>query len=131
RLIAAVGEEALLSYSLYVAASAFVLMPLFRNIVMLGVVSFVVGLGMGCGQPITTMMIFAHSPGGRSGSTMGLRQTINNVMRMSGPAVFGLVASALGVLVVFWANAVLMSVGGWMARRAGAAKASERGNTRT
>ncbi len=117
RLIGMLGEGHLLGYSMFVAAIGFVLMPLFQNVGLLGAVSFLIGLGMGCGQPITTMLIFAQSAGGRSGSALGLRQTVNNVVRMSGPALFGVIAAGSSILAVFWINAVLMGAGGWLARR--------------
>ena len=92
------------------------LIPFFGNVLALSVLSFIFGLGMGCGQPITTMLIFSRSAEGRSGETLGLRQSVNNVLRVSGPAVFGLVASAFGLPPVFWLSALMMGVGGLLAR---------------
>ena len=116
RLTTVLGSETLLGYSLYVAALGFVVMPLCPNAGTLALASFVVGVGMGCGHPITTMLTFSRSPGGRSGSTLGLRQSITNVMRMGGPALFG-VAAVGGLPAVFWMNGLLMSAGGFVARR--------------
>jgi MFS family permease len=116
RLIARLGEERLLAYSFYLAGVGFLLVPFSGGAFTLGVISFVFGLGMGCGQPITTMLIFSHSAAGRSGETLGLRQMVNNLVRVSGPALFGFVASAFGLLPVFWINAVMMGGGGWLAR---------------
>src|SRR4029079_17385430 len=83
RLIARFGEEQLLSWSFYIASAGFCLIPLFQTGITLGIISFVFGLGMGCGQPITTILIFSRSAEGRTGETLGLRQTVNNVMRVS------------------------------------------------
>jgi MFS family permease len=80
---------------------------------------------MGCGQPITTLLIFGRSVEGRSGATFGLRQSVNNVMRVSAPVVFGSVASAFGLLPVFWINALMMAGGGWLTRPGVARKADE------
>lgn len=118
RLIRRLGEERVLAYSFYLAATGFLLVPLFESPGALAVASFVIGLGMGCGQPITTMLIFSQSAKGRSGETLGLRQTVNNAVRMTGPALFGLLASAFGLLPVFWINAAMMGAGGWLSRRA-------------
>ena len=49
-----------------VACVAFVAIPLTGNPWLLGAVSFVVGLGMGCGQPLTLMLIYDRAPAGRS-----------------------------------------------------------------
>jgi MFS family permease len=125
RLVASLGAETLLAYSFYLAGLGFFLVPMFQNIVLLGVVSFVFGLGMGCGQPITTLLIFGRSVEGRSGATFGLRQSVNNVMRVSAPVVFGSVASAFGLLPVFWINALMMAGGGWLIRPGSARKGGE------
>jgi predicted MFS family arabinose efflux permease len=71
----------------------------------------VFGLGIGCGQPITTILIFSRSAEGRSGETLGLRQAVNNLLRVLGPSVFGVVASALGLAAVFWISAAMMGSG--------------------
>jgi MFS family permease len=116
RLIARVGEERLLSYSFYIASAGFCLIPFFKTGVTLGIISFLFGLGMGCGQPITTILIFSRSAPGRSGETLGLRQTVNNVMRVGSPALFGQIATALGLPAVFWISALLMGSGGLLSR---------------
>ena len=115
RLIAGFGEENLLAYSFYLGAAGFMLVPFCHSALPLAMVSFVFGCGMGCGQPITLMLMFSHSPPGRSGETLGLRLTANNLMRVLGPAVFGSVGSAFGLFPVFWINALVMGAGGVMA----------------
>ena len=115
-LVARFGEERVLGFSFYLAAIGFGLVPCFESIVVLTVVSFMFGLGMGCGQPITTMLIFSRSADGRSGETFGLRQSVNNAMRVSAPAVSGLVAAAFGLPPVFWISAILMGGGGILSR---------------
>ena len=116
RLITRVGEERLLSWSFYIASAGFCLIPFFETAVTLAVISFIFGLGMGCGQPITTILIFSRSAEGRSGETLGLRQTVNNVMRVGSPALFGQVATALGLPAVFWISALMMGGGGLLSR---------------
>ncbi len=115
RLIARFGEEKLLAYSFYLGAAGFIMVPFCHTVLPLVLVSFVFGLGMGCGQPITLMLMFSHSPQGRSGETLGLRLTANNLMRVLGPAVFGSVGSAFGLFAVFWINALVMGAGGVLA----------------
>jgi MFS family permease len=116
RLVAQLGEEKVLALSFYVTATGFALVPFFENVVMLSLVSFLFGLGMGCGQPITTMLIFSRSTPGRSGETLGLRQSVNNAMRVSGPTLFGFVATAFGLPPVFWISALMMGSGGLLSR---------------
>jgi MFS family permease len=112
--------ERVLAYSFLVGATGFLLTPLFDQGVILSLVSFFFGIGIGCGQPITLMMAFSNSTQGRSGEAMGLRLTTNHLARMIGQVLFGGIGSALGVFSVFWLSA-LMFVFGWAISRPGAA----------
>jgi len=117
-VIARFGEEKVLAISFCVSATGFGLVPFFESVVVLALVTFVFGLGMGCGQPITTMLIFGRTARGRSGEILGLRQSVNNVLRVSAPVVFGSVASVFGLPAVFWLSALMMGGGGLLARPA-------------
>jgi len=112
RLIARLGTDRLLAYSFFIAGVGFVLVPLFQSAVMLGLVSFIFGLGTGCGQPIATMMMFSRSTEGRSGEALGLRLTANNLVRVIAPAFFGFIVSGFGLAPVFFINALMMGAGG-------------------
>lgn len=116
RLVRRVGEQPLLTYSFYLGGLGFFLMPFFEGAVLLTVVAFLFGLGMGCGQPLTTMLMFAHCAEGRTGETLGLRLTVNNVMRVAGPALFGVIATFTGLTAVFIINGVMMGAGGLLSR---------------
>ena len=122
RLVALLTEQRLLTYSFFVGALGFMLVPLFHNVAMLALVAFLFGLGMGCGQPLTTMLMFAKCAEGRTGETLGLRLTVNNIMRVAGPAVFGVVATVTGLPAVFVINGVMMGIGGWMSKPRNSAK---------
>jgi MFS family permease len=116
RLIKRLGEEKLLAYSFYLAAVGFALIPLFHDVVMLSLISFIFGLGTGCGQPIATMLMFSRATDGRSGEALGLRLTVNNFVRVIAPALFGFVVSGFGLAPVFYINAVMMGAGGMVSR---------------
>lgn len=115
RLVARFGEERVLAAAFALGALGFVLVPLCDNAIALSAAAFVFGLGMACGQPITTLMMFSRSAEGRSGEMLGLRLTANNLMRVAGPAVFGLVAAAVGLSTVFVINALMMAGGAYAA----------------
>jgi MFS family permease len=118
RLVARYGEERVLAAAFALGAAGFLLVPLSANALALSGASFVFGLGMACGQPITTLLMFSRSTEGRSGEMLGLRLTANNLMRVAGPALFGLVASALGLTAVFVINALMMGSGAFASRSA-------------
>lgn len=62
RLLRTVKEERLLAWSFFVGAASLVLMPFFQSVYVLIALSFMLGLGMGCGQPIITMLMYSYSP---------------------------------------------------------------------
>ena len=95
---------------------ALALIPLFQWPLMLCLLSFVFGLGMGSGQPIITMLTFQNSPPGRSGESVGLKVTANHVTNMVSPMIFGSIGTLAGLLPMFWANALLMVAGACLSR---------------
>ncbi len=119
RLVRRFGEKRLLTASFFVGAVGFALIPLFKSVALLACVAFLFGLGMGVGQPLTTMLMFSRCAEGRTGETMGLRLTLNNALRVAGPAVFGAIASVTGLTAVFIINGLMMAGGGWISRPRG------------
>lgn len=116
-LTAHYGKATTLLYSLFLTAAMFALIPLVTNGVALGLICFVLGLGMGLGQPLTVMLCYQYSPPGRAGESLGLRIAINNSMHVAAPALFGAVGSALGLAPVFWFSAGIIAAGNWYARK--------------
>lgn len=108
--------EKLLLWVFLVGAVGFALVPFSTNAWVLGAVAFLFGLGMGIGIPLTVILMFANSAEGRSGQTLGLRLTVNNAVRMSGPMAFGALGAVLGVSGVFWVLAGVMVMGGVLAQ---------------
>jgi MFS family permease len=115
-LVARMGEERLLNLALFIGAGAYLLMPLFTGVAALCAITFVFGLGLGLGQPLSVILTFSHSPQGRSGEALGLRLTINNFMHVAVPVVFGTIGSLFGLVPVFWTNALLLAGSGIYSR---------------
>ncbi|HYH43516.1 MAG TPA: MFS transporter [Burkholderiales bacterium] len=117
RLVKEADPERVLMYSFYAGAIGFLVVPFFHSTLLLCAASFMFGLGMGCGTPLTVMLMFNRSSEGRSGRTLGIRLTTTNAVRVLGPMVFGAVGTAFGVPPVFWINAAIMAGTGFMSRR--------------
>ena len=109
RLLAALGDEKVLTSVLLIAAASILLLPFLNAGAILGVFAFMLGLGIGCGTPITMMLMYNLSPEGGSGAALGLRLTIIQLTRVSGPLMWGAVSAAFGLLPIFWSNAVLLA----------------------
>jgi MFS family permease len=117
-LVKMTGEEPLLRYALFVGAAAYLLLPLCQNPWLLGLMSFVLGLGLGAGQPLSMMLTYARAPEARSGEALGMRLTINNFTHLVVPLAFGSLGAAFGAVPVFLANAALLAGGGLLRRGA-------------
>lgn len=116
-IVSRFGEEQVLTATIFIASATYLLFPLVESGVLLAAIAFLLGLGTGCGQPLTLMMIYARAPEGRSGEALGLRMAINNLTHLAVPLFFGAVGTAFGVTPVFLANAVMLSAGGMLSRR--------------
>lgn len=117
QIVKRLGEEQVLIGSIFIASATYLLFPLVESGILLGIIAFLLGLGTGCGQPLTLMMIYARAPEGRSGEALGLRMTINNLTHIIVPLFFGTLGTAFGVAPVFLANAAMLGAGGMLSRR--------------
>ena len=108
--------EKLLMWVFLIGAAGFALVPFATNAYVLGAVAFLFGLGMGIGIPLTVILMFANSSDGRSGQMLGIRLTVNNTVRMSGPMAFGEIGAVVGASAVFWILAGVMITGALLAR---------------
>jgi len=117
RIVSHFGEEKVLAAAIFIAAATYLLFPWVENVVLLGAIAFLLGLGTGCGQPLTLSMIYARAPENRSGEALGLRMAINNVTHLAVPLFFGALGSAFGVAPVFLANSLMLTTAGMLSRR--------------
>lgn len=116
-IVKRVGAERVLITSMFVAATTYIAVPYITQMVLLCVVCFILGLGTGCGQPLSLAMIYDRAPGGRSGEALGLRATLNNFTHMVTPLLFGTIGTAFGVMPVFLCNSLMLAGGGLIMRR--------------
>jgi predicted MFS family arabinose efflux permease len=107
----------LLVVSLLVAGATFVLFPVFQHATPLMALAFVLGLGLGMSQPMVMSLMHNATPPGRVGEAVGVRMTLVNMSQTGMPLLFGALGSALGMAPVFWATAILLLAGGFVAKR--------------
>jgi MFS family permease len=125
-LVRRVGDERVMSYSMYLAGLTFLAFPFVEHAGLLMLLSFELGLALGCGQPLSVLMTFNRAPAGRTGEALGLRFTVVNFTHMVIPLGFGTLGSALGMLAAFFANAALMLGGGYANARGARPERGER-----
>ena len=103
--------------ALVISGSAYCLFPLAERAATLMALSFFLGIGLGCAQPMIMSVLYAATPPGRQGEAVGVRTTVLNASHTFLPLVFGALGTALGVVPVFLAMAGLLLTGGWLANR--------------
>lgn len=103
--------EQIIGGCLSIAALAFFALPFTETIWLLAIISFVMGLGLGCCQPLSIVMAYDYSPAGHSGEVLGIRLTVNKSVQFSVPIIFGGL-HFLGFFLIFWFNTALLGAGG-------------------
>jgi MFS family permease len=110
------SEERVLSVSMFIAGGASLAFPFVETFALLMPIAFVLGLGLGCGGPLSMVLAYNRAPEGRSGEAIGLRQTVNKAIEVVMPVLFGSITTAAGMFPVFWFNALMLALGGWVMR---------------
>ena len=117
-LVKRLTEAEILTYSVFTAAFAYVLLPFFVNPYALAAIAFLLGLGVGCAQPMAMSLIYVLTPPSRVAESTGLRKTVGNSMHLLVPLVFGSVGTAFGFATVFMSNSAILAAGGFLIRNA-------------
>jgi len=111
-------EQQVLTFALLLAGVVYVLFPLAKSAWILGTLSFVLGLGLGTGQPMVMSLLHTHAPPGRIGEAVGIRMSIVQTSAVAVPLLFGALGTTLGLAPVFWSVGVFLTGGGLLSRRA-------------
>jgi predicted MFS family arabinose efflux permease len=111
------SEWTVVCTALAIAGTAYSLFPLVTQVPFLIALSFLLGLGLGCAQPMIMAALYAASPPGRQGEVVGMRTTMINASQTFMPLAFGAVGTALGMAPILWTMAALLLTGSWLANR--------------
>jgi MFS family permease len=110
------GEHAMMSAALALSACAFVALPMMREPLLLAATAFALGLGLGCGQPLSMLLSFNAAPPGRSAEAIAMRLAVSYGAHVVIPPVFGVVGAATGLAPIFWTCAMLLGGGSAITR---------------
>jgi len=112
-----VAETSVLAGALIVAAVAYAGFPFATGAPTLAALSFMLGLGLGSGQPMVMALLATRAPPGRMGEAAGLRMSLVQTSAVAVPLAFGAIGSTLGLFPVFWGIGALLLGGSVVARR--------------
>ncbi len=111
------NEWTVVCTALVIAGIAYSLFPLVEQVPYLVALSFLLGTGLGCAQPMIMAVLYSASPPGRQGEVVGMRTTLMNVSHTFLPLFFGALGTALGMGPVFLCMSALLLSGGWLAHK--------------
>jgi len=121
------GERAMLAGAFIISALAFCVFPLTSSAPLLALAAFALGLGLGCGQPLSMILAFNAAPAGRSAEGISMRLAVSYGAHVVVPPLFGAVGAVIGgVAAIFWSCALIMGGGSWINRAS--AREAEKNN---
>ena len=116
-IVKRLGEATILTSAIFVAALAYLLLPFFVNAYALAVIAFLLGLGVGCAQPMIMSLLYVLAPAGRIAEAIGLYKTLRSLTHVVIPIFFGSVGTAFGFKTVFLSNSGILAFGGYLQSR--------------
>jgi MFS family permease len=119
-LVQQFSEWPLILSSICTSVLVYALFPFFPSFFAMIALSVLLGLGLGCAQPMVLSVLHRAAPEGRIGEAVGLRLTIIGASQAILPITFGAVGAAMGMTPLFWGMAIFALVGaGYVARGTG------------
>ncbi|MGQ0655436.1 MAG: MFS transporter [Betaproteobacteria bacterium] len=112
-----IAHWVLIAAALALSGASYLLFPFVQSVPLLMAISFVLGLGLGCAQPVIMAVLYDASPPGRQGEAVGVRTLTLNASHTAIPLACGAISAAVGMGPAFWAVALLLLGGAWYARR--------------
>ena len=110
-------EAGILTTAVFVSAVTFVLLPFVANPYALAAIAFLLGLGVGCANPLSMSLIYVLTPPGRVAESLGLLRTAYNLVQWVVPVVFSGVGAAFGFSTVFLSSAAMLFGSGFLMRK--------------
>jgi predicted MFS family arabinose efflux permease len=103
--------------ALAISGTSYLLFPLVTRVPLLMALSFALGIGLGCAQPMIMALLFNAAPPGRQGEVVGIRTFMLNASHTAIPLVSGATSALLGMAPVFWALALALLAASWFVHR--------------
>ncbi|RNB88727.1 MFS transporter [Brevibacillus nitrificans] len=110
------GREKVLLFSILTAGISFIFIPFVSNEWWLLVLSAIMGVGLGCGQPLSLTTTYNASPKTRTGEVLGLRLASNRLSQLIAPLFFGVIGSWGGLVAVFYISGAFLLGGAFLTK---------------
>jgi MFS family permease len=110
-LASRVREWALIAASMVATALIFAIYPFMQLALTMGICSMLLGVALGCVQPMVMSMLHQVTPEHRHGEAVGMRMLVINASSVAMPLLFGTAGALVGVSGLFWTVAATVGVG--------------------
>ncbi len=110
-LLRRLGTMGVIVFSSVASFVGVVLMPVVDDLILLGILQAVNGLGRGLLNTVLISLALRSADSEDRATAMGSYQALYAIGMLAGPAVSGLVAEASGIDAVFWVSAVVTVLG--------------------
>ncbi|NNU42660.1 MFS transporter [Ramlibacter montanisoli] len=114
-IAAKVREWAMVAGAMVATALIYAVYPLMHTAVAMGVCSVLLGIALGCVQPMIMSMLHQITPHHRHGEAVGMRLMVINASSVAMPMLFGAAGTVVGISAVFWTMAVMVGAGSRLA----------------
>ncbi|MBP1154985.1 MULTISPECIES: MFS transporter [unclassified Paenibacillus] len=116
-LILRLGRERVLYLTLFFAGLSFLLTPIFTQLYMFYLLAVLMGIGLGCGQPLSMTTTYNAAPESRTAEALGLRLAISRLAQVVAPLLFGVIGTLSGLSPVFYISGFLLFGGSYVAAK--------------
>lgn len=114
-LAARIHEWALITGAMVATALIFCVYPFMHTALPMALCSILLGVALGCVQPMVMSMLHQITPHHRHGEAVGMRMMTINASSVAMPLLFGAFGAVVGVSAVFWTVAVAVGLGSRLA----------------
>ncbi|MBP1932128.1 MFS transporter [Ammoniphilus resinae] len=116
RITESFDRNQILLTSILIAGVSFLVFPVTNQVFLFGVLSALMGAGLGCGQPLSMTTTYNASPASRTGEVLGLRLATNRLSQFIAPMFFGLIGSWVGLVSIFYLSGSFLIGGAFLSR---------------
>jgi MFS family permease len=87
------------------------MIPFSEQVAFWMILSFLLGIGLGIGQPLSISTTITYSPEHRIAEVLGLRLSFNRLTQVLAPLILGGLSGIIGIHAVFWLIGAILIYG--------------------
>lgn len=111
--------------SMIITCVSYIGLSLFSQLIIAGVIAFILGIGLGIGQPLSISLTIKNALNGRVAEALGIRLTVNRLTQVTTPIIFGALANIVGLLYIFIISSIVIGIGTGIAGKINSRSKSE------